>query len=114
MYVSTLQNQITEGHAELKRGISGDWRTSILRYSVVFDYFYSLVELRLPSNSSNAVTSPPLDRESDTTNRTRDIQNSLFKGKGKVEVKRWDLRTVKVMYCSRSKDRVGLGGKGLT
>lgn len=59
IYVSTLQSQIAEAHAELKRGIDADWRASVLRYPVVLDYFYSLIELRLPSDRSQEVVQPP-------------------------------------------------------
>lgn len=59
MYVATLQTQIAEAHAELKRGIDADWRASVLRYPEVLDYFYSLVELRLPDDRSREVVEPP-------------------------------------------------------
>lgn len=59
MYVDTLQRQIAEAHAELKRGIDADWRASVLRYPEVLDYFYGLVELRLPSERSPRVAEPP-------------------------------------------------------
>lgn len=54
-----LENQIGEAAFELKRGIDADWRASVLRYPEVLDYFYSLVELRLPSDHSPAVLEPP-------------------------------------------------------
>jgi hypothetical protein len=59
MYVATLQTQIAEAHADLKRGIDCDWRASVLRYPEVLDYFYSLVELRLPDDRSREVVQPP-------------------------------------------------------
>ncbi|CAI9637288.1 hypothetical protein GT037_008277 [Alternaria burnsii] len=59
MYISTLQTQIAEAHAELKRGIDADWRASVLRYPEVLDYFYSLVDLRLPDDRSREVVEPP-------------------------------------------------------
>lgn len=59
MYVATLQTQIAEAHAELKRGIDADWRASVLRYPEILDYFYSLVDLRLPSDRSPSVAEPP-------------------------------------------------------
>jgi hypothetical protein len=59
MYVATLQAQIAEANAELKRGIDLDWRASVLRYPVVLDYFYSLIELRLPNDRSQEVVQPP-------------------------------------------------------
>jgi len=59
MNIDNLQRQIAEAHAELKRGIDADWRASVLRYPEVLDYFYSLVELRLPSERSLRVVEPP-------------------------------------------------------
>ncbi|KAF1952469.1 hypothetical protein CC80DRAFT_422411 [Byssothecium circinans] len=59
IYIDNLQRQIAEAHAELKRGTDADWRASVLRYPEVLDYFYSLVELRLPSNRSPRVVEPP-------------------------------------------------------
>jgi hypothetical protein len=43
----------------LKRGIDADWRASVLRYPAVLDYFYSLIELRLPNDRSQEVVQPP-------------------------------------------------------
>ena len=57
--LAQLQAQISEAHAELKRGIDADWRASVLRYPEVLDYFYSLVEIRLPSERSPQVAEPP-------------------------------------------------------
>ncbi|KAF2203992.1 hypothetical protein GQ43DRAFT_429405 [Delitschia confertaspora ATCC 74209] len=59
MHLAPLQAQISEAHADLKRGIDADWRSSVLRYPEVLDYFYSLVELRLPSPTSPRVMEPP-------------------------------------------------------
>lgn len=68
-FVSQLQTQINEAHAELKRGIDADWRAAVLRYPEVLDYFYSLVELRIPRkvpaypgwsrDLASAATGPP-------------------------------------------------------
>ncbi|CBX94411.1 hypothetical protein IAQ61_009879 [Plenodomus lingam] len=59
MYLSQLQAQIADANADLKRGIDADWRASVLRYPEVLDYFYSLVELRLPDSRSREVIEPP-------------------------------------------------------
>ena len=59
MYVSTLQAQIADAHSEFKRGINADWRASVLRYPIVLDYFYSLIELQLPSDQSPEIAQPP-------------------------------------------------------
>lgn len=59
MYVDTLQRQIAEAHADLKRGIDADWRTSVLRYPDVLDYFYGLVQLSIPRDDHPMVVQPP-------------------------------------------------------
>jgi hypothetical protein len=59
MYIQQLQSQIAEAHAEFKRGIDLDWRASVLRYPEVLDYFYSLVELKFPSEDHRSVAEPP-------------------------------------------------------
>ncbi|KAF2628783.1 hypothetical protein BU25DRAFT_409818 [Macroventuria anomochaeta] len=59
MYIQQLQSQIAEAHAEFKRGIDLDWRASVLRYPEVLDYFYSLVELKLPAKDHRSVIEPP-------------------------------------------------------
>jgi hypothetical protein len=56
VYIVSLQKQLREAQTELKRGIDADWRVSVLRYPVVLDYFYSLVELRTPSDQSPGAT----------------------------------------------------------
>ena len=57
--IAQLQSQIAEAHAEFKRGIDLDWRASVLRYPEVLDYFYSLVDLRLPADDDRKVMQPP-------------------------------------------------------
>ncbi|KAF1929978.1 uncharacterized protein M421DRAFT_419012 [Didymella exigua CBS 183.55] len=57
--IAQLQSQIAEAHAEFKRGIDLDWRASVLRYPEVLDYFYSLVDLKLPGEDSRKVIEPP-------------------------------------------------------
>jgi hypothetical protein len=59
VYVAQLQGQIAEAHAELKRGTDADWRASVLRYPDVLNYFYSLIDLRIPSERSPRVVEPP-------------------------------------------------------
>ncbi|KAF2822666.1 hypothetical protein CC86DRAFT_255559, partial [Ophiobolus disseminans] len=88
-YVTTLLAQIAEADGELKRGIDADWRASVLRYPVVLDYFYSLTELRLPSDRDAAVINPPFaaagyaDRGYDTTHIATVEPSELGRGKRK-------------------------------
>ena len=59
MYIAQLQTQIAEAQTDLKRGIDADWRVSVLRYPEILDYFYSLVEVKLPDPRSPRVVQPP-------------------------------------------------------
>jgi len=53
--------QLHAAEVELKRGIDEDWRRSVQSYPEVLDYFYGLVDINLPSDSSLNVTEPALD-----------------------------------------------------
>lgn len=59
MHIQQLQSQIAEAHAEFRRGIDRDWKASVLRYPEVLDYFYSLVEFKLPGDNHPSVVEPP-------------------------------------------------------
>ncbi|KAI1845811.1 hypothetical protein JX265_000010 [Neoarthrinium moseri] len=53
-------SQLDHANAALKRGVDEDWQASVQRYPEVLEYFYSLVELSLPSDDEPAVKDPPL------------------------------------------------------
>jgi hypothetical protein len=53
-------SQIAEAQQQLKRGIDEDWQASVQRYPEVLEYFFSLVELTLPSDDDPTVKDPPL------------------------------------------------------
>ncbi|KAI8633396.1 hypothetical protein F5Y19DRAFT_471668 [Xylariaceae sp. FL1651] len=53
-------NEIAAAQATLKRGIDEDWQSSVQRYPEVLEYFFSLVEMTLPSDDEPAVKDPPL------------------------------------------------------
>lgn len=60
MYIRQLQSQITEAHAEFKRGVDLDWRASVLHYPEVLDHFYGLVEVMVPGEEHrDAAELPP-------------------------------------------------------
>ncbi|KAI0159588.1 hypothetical protein GGR57DRAFT_499913 [Xylariaceae sp. FL1272] len=52
--------EIANAQATLKRGIDEDWQSSVQRYPEVLEYFFSLVEMTLPSDDEAAVKDPPL------------------------------------------------------
>lgn len=54
-----LQNQLRDAQHHYKRGIDNDWRDSVQKYPEVLDYFYSLVEIRIPSDRSSSVIETP-------------------------------------------------------
>ncbi|KAF1992119.1 hypothetical protein K402DRAFT_306600, partial [Aulographum hederae CBS 113979] len=43
-----LQRQIADADARLKRGIDADWKTCVIKYPEVLDYFYNQVQVQLP------------------------------------------------------------------
>lgn len=53
-------DSIASAQAALKRGIDEDWQASVQRYPEVLEYFYSLVDLTLPSEDDPHVRDPPL------------------------------------------------------
>lgn len=53
-------HEITQSEILLKQGIDADWAISVQRYPEVLEYFYSLVELRLPGDEEMCVRDPPL------------------------------------------------------
>ncbi|KAF7871800.1 hypothetical protein EAF04_003907 [Stromatinia cepivora] len=53
-------SEVALADSELKRGIDEDWRASVQRYPEVLEYFFSLVELSLPSDEEPGVRDPPL------------------------------------------------------
>jgi hypothetical protein len=57
--ISQLHSQIAEAVGDFKRGIDSDWKACLLRYPEILDYFYSLVDIRLPLDDDERVTQPP-------------------------------------------------------
>jgi hypothetical protein len=82
MYVATLQTQIAEAHAVLKRGVDFDWRAAVLLYPEVLGYFYSLVELRTPKPGDPCLK---LDVNTSSTDPASRVDNEQEKRKGKGE-----------------------------
>jgi len=64
-------NEVAVANSELKRGIDEDWRASVQRYPEVLEYFYSLVDLNLPSDDDPAVKDPPLSALSGGARKAR-------------------------------------------
>lgn len=51
---------IEAADAQLKAGIDEDWRNSVQRYPEVLEYFFSLVEVSLPTENDPSVKGLPL------------------------------------------------------
>lgn len=79
--LANLQAQISDAHAELKRGIDADWRASTLRYPEILSYFYSIVELQLPGERSAAVTQPPFSKSGSGQPRLRAVSDGQVRRK---------------------------------
>ncbi|KAI0888884.1 uncharacterized protein GGS22DRAFT_64274 [Annulohypoxylon maeteangense] len=69
-------NEIAAAQATLKRGIDEDWQSSVQRYPEVLEYFYSLVELTLPTDDEPAVKDPPLSALSGSRKASRRAQST--------------------------------------
>ncbi|CAK7245702.1 MAG: hypothetical protein STHCBS139747_007291 [Sporothrix thermara] len=53
-------SEIQQAQMAFKRGIDEDWQSSVQRYPEVLEYYYSLVNLTLPSDDDPNVRDPPL------------------------------------------------------
>ncbi|KAF2229926.1 hypothetical protein EV356DRAFT_454888 [Viridothelium virens] len=58
--LQALKTQIHEAELHFKRGIDADWKDSVVKYPEVLNYYYSLVEIRLPNDRSSSVLEPQL------------------------------------------------------
>jgi hypothetical protein len=74
-YISALQLQIQEAHAEFKRGIDADWRAAILRYPEGLDYYFSLTKVHIPADSDKRILSLQLDHKPDYQPRVEDYHS---------------------------------------
>lgn len=59
-HASPHANAIAAAHAELKRGVDEDWRSSVQKYPEVLEYYYSWVTFELPNDCEPGVRDPPL------------------------------------------------------
>lgn len=66
----------------LKKAIDADWAASVQRYPEVLEYFYSLVELQLPSEGDSRVSDPPLSALSGAARGPKRI-GRISDGRGK-------------------------------
>ncbi|KAI9690086.1 MAG: hypothetical protein M1820_010025 [Bogoriella megaspora] len=75
----SLKTQIIEAEQIFKRGIDSDWRASVLKYPEVLDYYYSLVEIRLPNERSSSVLQPQIgeNRSGKDKGRIKGRRNSV-------------------------------------
>ena len=42
-----------EAEAELKRGIDSDWKTCVLKYPEILDYYFSMIKVNVPNEGSS-------------------------------------------------------------
>lgn len=53
-----LRMQMATAQSAYQRGIDEDWKNSLQRYPEVLDYYFNLVEFKLPNEKSVAVQEP--------------------------------------------------------
>lgn len=67
-----LRVQMSAAHGAYQRGVDEDWKNSLNRYPEVLDYYFSLVEFKLPSDKSVAVQEPVFGRRVSAEARGRE------------------------------------------
>jgi hypothetical protein len=55
-----LQGQLHNANANLKLGVDQDWRSVCLLYPETLDYYFGLVNLRLPKDGDESVIRPDI------------------------------------------------------
>lgn len=67
---------------QYKRGLNEDWRASVQRYPEILEYFYSLVDLKLPDEEDESVRDPRLSALQGVAGRlsSRGIPAEIGKG----------------------------------
>lgn len=60
-----LRMQMSTAQNAYQRGIDEDWKNSLQRYPEVLDYYFDLIEFKLPSDKSVAVQEPVFGRRVD-------------------------------------------------
>lgn len=53
-----FHSQVNQANVTLQQGVDQDWRTSCMRYPEVLDYYFSLVEVSLPSDRDPSILDP--------------------------------------------------------
>lgn len=80
-YTQPHPSEISQSEQMLKRAIDADWAASVQRYPEVLEYFYSLVEIRLPDDGDSRVSDPPLSALSGAAKGRRIPR--IMEGRGK-------------------------------
>lgn len=57
-----MQGQLRNADQNLRIGVDADWRTACLAYPDTLDYYFRLVDIRLPSEKDPGVTRPEFGR----------------------------------------------------
>lgn len=57
-----LQGQLRNADTNLRIGVDADWRTACLAYPDTLDYYFRMVEIRLPNDKDPGVVRPEFGR----------------------------------------------------
>jgi hypothetical protein len=67
-----LRMQMSTAQIAYQRGIDEDWKNSLQRYPEVLDYYFNLVEFKLPGEKSVAVQEPVFGGRVDSEMKRRE------------------------------------------
>jgi hypothetical protein len=70
--MNQLRMQMSTAQIAYQRGIDEDWKNSLQRYPEVLDYYFNLVEFKLPAEKSVAVQEPVFGGRVDSEMKRRE------------------------------------------
>ncbi|CAK1357495.1 hypothetical protein CB0940_07775 [Cercospora beticola] len=72
-----IHSQINAAHHTLQQGVDQDWRTSCMQYPQVLDYYFNLVNVRLPNDNDPMIADPRFGAPKDPPRRVKERRESV-------------------------------------
>lgn len=72
-----IHSQISSANHTLQQGVDQDWRTACMQYPQVLDYYFSLIQVRLPRDDDIAITDPRFGGPKEPPRRVKNRRESV-------------------------------------
>ena len=72
-----IHSQISSANHTLQQGVDQDWRTACMQYPQVLDYYFSLIQVRLPRDDDIAITDPRFGGSKEPPRRVKNRRESV-------------------------------------